>query len=160
MSGCQLRPRKSRPSTWAQIAASRDRLATPAKWSRRLVSPLRVRFPFHLQDVSPEPIEFLFKGRQIERVLAVGHLQSDVCPVLWAQHVERSRKQDALLHGHVLPFVVDEVANDAVHGLAQKIVVAQDALDRLGDPAQTPRSLPMLGIEIAYGRRCDRIARL
>ena len=42
---------------------------------------------------------------------------------------------DALLHSHVLPFVVDEVANDVVYGLAHKILVAQDALDRLGYPA-------------------------
>jgi len=42
----------------------------------------------------------------------------------------------------------------------RKILIAQDALDRLGDPAQTPRSLLMLGFEITNGRRCARIASL
>ena len=36
----------------AQIAASRDRLATPAKWSRCLVSLLRVRFPAHAHGLA------------------------------------------------------------------------------------------------------------
>ena len=60
----------------------------------------------------------------------------------------------------MLPLLLDEVGNDVVHGLAQEILVAQDALDRLGDPAQTPRSLLMLGFEITNGRRCARIASL
>ena len=57
-------------------------------------------------------------------------------------------------------FVIDEVANDVVHILAHEILIAQDALDCLGDPAQTPRSLPVLACKIADGRRCDRIAHL
>jgi hypothetical protein len=52
------------------------------------------------------------------------------------------------------------VANDVVHILAQEILIAQDAFDCLGDPAQTLRSLLVLGFKIADGRRCDRIARL
>jgi hypothetical protein len=47
-----------------------------------------------------------------------------------------------------------------VHVLAQEIPVAQHALNRLADPAQTPRSLLMLGFEITNGRRRDRIASL
>ena len=100
-----------------------------------LVRPLRLRFLFHRQDVSPERVEFLFKTRLVEWVVAVGQFRSDICPVLWPQRVEHGWKHDALLHSHVLPFVVDEVANDVVHGLAHEILVAQDALDRLGDPA-------------------------
>ena len=32
-----------------------------------------------------EPVEFLFKTRLIEGVGAVGHFQSNICPVLWLQ---------------------------------------------------------------------------
>src|SRR4029450_6688394 len=73
--------------------------------------PLRLRFLFHLQDISPKPVEFLVKPRLGERVVAVGEFQSNICPVLWPQRVECRWKHDALLHGHVLPFVVDEVAD-------------------------------------------------
>jgi ABC-type uncharacterized transport system substrate-binding protein len=82
-----------------------------------------------------EPVKFLFKAGLIKRVIAVGHFQSNICPILWPQRVERSRKHDALLDGHVLPLVIDEVANDVVHVLAQEILIAQDALEdpvRLG----------------------------
>jgi len=96
----------------------------------------------------------------MEGVEAVGHFQSNICPVLWLQRVEDGRKDDALLHGHVLPFVVDEVANDVVYILAQEVLIAQDAFDRLGDSAQTLRSLLMLRFKITNGRRCDRIADL
>ena len=41
-----------------------------------------------------------------------------------------------------------------------RILIAQDALDRLADPAQTLRSLLVLGFKIANGRCCDRIAHL
>ena len=61
--------------------------------------------------------------------------------------------------GHVLPLVIDEVANDIADGLAQEILVAHDVLDRIGNPAQTAR-LPVLGFEIANRRRCDWITRL
>jgi hypothetical protein len=71
----------------------------------------------------------------------------------------RGRKHDALLHGHVLPFVVDEVANDVGHILAHEILIAQDALDRLRDLAQTLRSRLVLGFKIADRRRCNRITR-
>ena len=47
------------------------------------VRPLRLRFLFHLKDVSPECAEFLFKVRLRKRAVAVGHLQSDICPVFW-----------------------------------------------------------------------------
>jgi hypothetical protein len=60
----------------------------------------------------------------------------------------------------VLPLVIDEVANDVADRLAQEILVAQDVFDRIGNPAQTPRSLPVLGFEIANRRRCDWITRL
>ena len=53
----------------------------------------------------------------------------------------------------------DKVANDVVHGLAQNILVAQDALDGQGDPTKTLCSLPMLGFEIADDRDLKRIAR-
>jgi hypothetical protein len=39
-----------------------------------------------------------------------GKVQSDFCPIRGEQCVERSRKQQALLPSHVLPFVVDKVA--------------------------------------------------
>ena len=77
-----------------------------------------------------EPVEFLFKTRLVEGVGAVGHFQSNICPVLWLQRVEHGRKDDALLRGHVLPFVVDEVANDVVYILAQEVLIAQDAFDQ------------------------------
>jgi len=118
--------------------------------------PLRLCLLFHLQDVSPELVEFLVKTRLVERVVAVGQSQSNICPVLWPQRVERGRKHDALLHGHVLPFVVDEVANDVVHILAHEILIAQDALDCLSDPAQTPRSLLVLACKIWSPLRQDR----
>ena len=102
----------------------------------------------------------LNKPRLVEWVVAVDEFQSNICPVLWPQRVERGWKHDALLHGHMLPFVTDEVANDVRYILAHEILIAQDALDRLGDPAQTPRSLLVLACKIADGRRCDRIARL
>jgi hypothetical protein len=60
----------------------------------------------------------------------------------------------------MLSLVLDEVADDVVHALAQQILVAQDALDRLCDAAQTRRPLPMLGFEIANRGRPDRIAYL
>jgi hypothetical protein len=47
------------------------------------------------------------------------------------------RKDDALLHGHVLPFVVDEVANDVVDILAQEVLIALRTRSTR-DPAQTP----------------------
>jgi hypothetical protein len=88
------------------------------------VRPLRLRFLFHLKDVSPECAEFLFKVRLRKRAVAVGQLQSDICPVFWPQRVEHGWKHDALLHGHVLPLVADKVANDVVYGLAQEILNA------------------------------------
>ena len=89
----------------------------------------------------------LNKPRLVEWVVAVDEFQSNICPVLWPQRVERDRKHDALLHGHVPPFVVDEVTNDVVHVLAQEILIAQDALDRLGDSAQTLRSFLVLAFK-------------
>jgi hypothetical protein len=104
------------------------------------VGPLSLRFSFHLQDVSSERVEFLFKTRLVEWVVAVGPFQSNIGPVLWPQRGKRGRKHDALLHVHVLPLLLDEVGNDIVHSLAQEILIAQHALNRLGNPAQTPRS--------------------
>jgi hypothetical protein len=101
------------------------------------LSPLRLCFLRHLQDISPERLEFFFKARLIEWVIAVGQSLSDICPVLGPQRGERGRKHNALLHGHVLPLVLDEVANDVIHRLAQDILVAQDALNRQGKPPQS-----------------------
>src|SRR5258707_9683454 len=55
------------------------------------VGPLSLRFSFHLQDVSSECVEFLFKSRLVECVVAIGPFQSDICPVLWPQRVKRGR---------------------------------------------------------------------
>jgi hypothetical protein len=48
----------------------------------------------------------IYEGRRatrlVERVVAVGHSQSDICPIRWPQRIERGRKHDSLLHGHVL----------------------------------------------------------
>ena len=60
-----------------------------------LVGPLRLRLLFHLQDISPERTEFLFKVRLREWAVAVGQLQSDICPVFRPQRVEHGRKHDA-----------------------------------------------------------------
>src|SRR5207247_48055 len=92
-------------------------------------------------------------GRSLVTASCLGPVHSDICPVLWPQRVKRGRKHDTLLHVHVLPLLLNEVGNDVVHGLAQEILVAQHALDRLSDPAQTPRSLLMLGFELTDGRR-------
>src|SRR5262249_27792724 len=94
--GCEADHRRGGPSPVRSSASAR---------------PLRLRFLFHLQDISPNSVEFLFKPLLVERVGAIGEFQSNICPVLWPQRVERGRKHDALLHGHVLPFVADEVAN-------------------------------------------------
>jgi len=56
--------------------------------------------------------------------VAISQFQGDICPVLRPQRVERGWKEDALLHFHVLPLVVDEIMNDFVHGLTKKILVA------------------------------------
>src|SRR5271169_6193917 len=124
------------------------------------VSALRLRFLFHIQNVPPDRAKFLFKVRLGERAIAVGQLQGDICPVLYSERVEHGRKHDALLHGHMLPLVVDEVANDVVYALSQEILVAQDELDRLSDSAQTYRAHSMFSFEIADSCRCDRVARL
>src|SRR5262249_61294539 len=87
------------------------------------VRPLRLRFLFHLEDASPSPVEFLFKPQLVERLVPVGEFQSNIGPVLRLQRIERGRKYDALLHCHVLPFVVDEVANDVGHILAHEILI-------------------------------------
>jgi len=92
--------------------------------ARLLIKPLRLRFGFYLEDLSPERIEFLFKTRLAERVVAISQLQRNICPVLRPQRLERGRKEDALLHFHVLPLVVDEITNNFVHGLTKKILVA------------------------------------
>jgi len=89
-----------------------------------LVKPLRLRFAFYLKDLSPEHIEFLFKTRLGKRVVAISQFQGDICPILRPERVERRRKEDALLHFHVLPLVVDEIMNDIVHGPPKKILVA------------------------------------
>ena len=122
------------------------------------VGPLGRRFRFHLQDVSPKRAEFLFKVRLRWWAVAVGQLQSDICPVFRPQRVDHGGKHDTFLHGHMLPFVVDEVANDVVYGLSQQILVVQDAFDRLSNSAQTSGTLPMFGFQIADSRRCDRVA--
>jgi hypothetical protein len=94
-----------------------------------------------------EPVELLFKPGLVKRVIAVGHFKSNICPILWPQRVERRRKYNALFHGHVLPFVVNKVANDADHVLAYEVLVVQDAIDRLGDSAQTLFSFLVLGFK-------------
>jgi hypothetical protein len=112
---------------------------------RLLIKPLRLRFGFYLEDLSPEHAEFLFKTRLAQRVVPISQFQGDICPVLRPQCVERGRKEDGLLHLHVLPLAVDEIMNDFVHSLTKKILVAQYSLDRLRDSSKPARSLLMLG---------------
>ena len=58
------------------------------------------------------------------------------------------------------PLVIDEIADYVVDCLAQKTLIAQDILDRLRDPLQTSRALPMFGLKITDRRRCQRVADL
>src|SRR5436190_21447495 len=85
---------------------------------------------------------------------------SDICPILWPQRIERSGKHDAFLHSHVLTLVLDEFVNDVIHGLARQTLVAQNALNRKGNPPRTLRSFPMLGFEITDRCRLEAITRL
>src|SRR5690242_3335573 len=71
------------------FAFGRVRALPPAEVAVAQSDPFRLRFLFHLEDVSPKPVKFLFKPRLVKRVIAVGHFQSNICPILWAQRVER-----------------------------------------------------------------------
>jgi hypothetical protein len=118
-----------------------------------------VCFGFYLQNLSPKHIEFLFKIRLIERVAAIGQFQGDICPVFRRQCIKRGWKEDALLHFHVLPLMVDKIANDFIYGLTKKILVAEHSLDCLSDSLKPRGFLLMLGTKIAYVRCGNGITR-
>src|SRR6516165_2229654 len=60
----------------------------------------------------------------------------------------------------MMPFVLNEVANDVIDGLPQEFPTSQHALDCLRDPTQTFSAPTVIGRKIADLRGHGKIARL
>jgi hypothetical protein len=58
-----------------------------------------------------------------ERVLLISRSGGDLRPVLRLQNPNRRWEESALLHGHMAPLLLDEVANDVVYGVPQEFPI-------------------------------------
>ena len=94
-------------------------------------------------------VEPLFDGLTEKRILPIGQSRGDLRPILTLQSLNRRRKEFTIFHGNMGPFVLDEVANDAVDGLPPDFPIRQYTLDCLRHPLQTFGAAPVLGREIA-----------
>ena len=84
----------------------------------------RLSFLLELQNMPSHDLEPLFDDLAEKRVPLISRSRGNLRPILRLQSLDRGRKEITLFHGHMTPFMLDEVANDVVDSLAQQFPIS------------------------------------